>query len=235
MPRKPGLNLPGTPKHIVQRGNNRAPCFFDESDYIQYLDDLKVSAKNYQCQIHGYVLMTNHVHLLASPSDAYSISQMMQALGRRYVYFINQKYGRTGTLWEGRYRSCLVDSEAYLLTCMRYIELNPVRAGMVGHPAEYPWSSYKANAFGEASELISSHSVYMAIGLNDYCRLKAYRELFRDQIGKELIHDIRESLNHELVLGRSKFKDWIEQETQRQTRLGRAGRPNADKIYNGQT
>lgn len=227
MPRKPRFNLPGIPQHIIQRGNNRAPCFFNEPDYWQYLDDLKVSAEKYQCVVHGYVLMTNHVHLLASPSETYSISQMMQALGRRYVYFINQKYGRTGTLWEGRYKSCLVDSEAYLLSCMRYIELNPVRAGMVEHPADYLWSSFKANAFGHANDLVHPHSVYLAIDQNDNERQRIYRELFRDELGKELIHNIRESLRHELVLGGSRFKDQIEQESQRQTRLGKAGRPGA--------
>lgn len=231
MPRKPRFNLPGIPQHIVQRGNNRAPCFFDELDYDQYLNDLTVSAKNYNCQIHAYVLMTNHVHLLASPGDIYGVSQMMQALGRRYVYYVNHKYKRTGTLWEGRYRSSLVDSEAYLLTCMRYIELNPVRAGIVEHPAEYAWSSYQVNAYGKESDLVSPHSVYLAIDRGEPCRFQLYRELFRNQIGKKLVHEIRKSLNHELVLGRSRFKDSIEQETHRQTRLGKPGRPCANKAY----
>ena len=225
MPRKPRFKLPGIPQHIIQRGNNRLPCFFNESDYWQYLDDLKVSAEKYQCQIHGYVLMTNHVHLLASPIDVNSISQMMQALGRRYVYFINKKYRRTGTLWEGRYRSCLVDSQTYLLSCMRYIELNPVRAGMARHPADYRWSSFKVNAFGQTNDLVHPHSVYLAAGKSHRERQRIYRELFRDQLGNDLVQDIRKSLRHELVLGSSKFKDRIEQETQRQTRLGNAGRP----------
>ena len=216
------------PQHIVQRGNNRAACFFEESDNIQFLDDLKESSRKYHCQLHGYVLMSNHFHLLASPNDRYGISQMMQALGRRYVYFINHKYERTGTLWEGRYRSCLVDSEAYLLTCMRYIELNPVRAGLVKHPEEYSWSSYRANACGEADELISPHSVYLAIDHSDGGRQEAYTDLFRDQIGKSMIQEIRQSLHHELVLGGSRFKDWIEQETHRQTRPRSPGRPCAN-------
>ena len=169
--------------------------------------------------------MTNHVHLLVSPIEVNSISQMMQALGRRYVYFINKKYRRTGTLWEGRYRSCLVDSQTYLLSCMRYIELNPVRAGMARHPADYRWSSFKVNAFGQTNDLVHPHSVYLAAGKSHRERQRIYRELFRDQLGNDLVQDIRKSLRHELVLGSSKFKDRIEQETQRQTRLGNAGRP----------
>src|SRR5210317_2260739 len=163
MPRRPRFNLPGIPQHIVQHGNNRAPCFFDEKDRWQYLEDLAESAEKYLCEIHAYVLMTNHVHLLVTPKGKFAVSQMMQALGRRYVYYVNHRYGRSGTLWEGRYRSSLVDSEAYLLACMRYIELNPVRAGMVTHPAEYQWSSYRINAQDEASELICPHTLYLAI------------------------------------------------------------------------
>lgn len=227
MPRKPRFNLPGIPQHIVQRGNNRAPCFFAEPDYRQYLDDLAVSAENYPCDIHAYVLMTNHVHLLTTPQENFAVSQMMQALGRRYAGYINYKYGRSGTLWEGRYRSCLVDSEAYLLSCMRYIELNPVRAGMVEHPSEYRWSSYRANAHDEDFELIRPHPVYLGIDREATKRRRAYRELFLSRLTPDLIHHIRQTLNHELVLGRSGFKDRIERQTGRQTSLGKPGRPPA--------
>jgi len=225
MPRKPRFNLPGVPQHVVQRGNNRSPCFSEEQDYRQYLDDLEVSAENYQCRIHAYVLMTNHVHLLVSPCYTHAISQMMQALGRRYVYYFNHRYKRTGTLWEGRYRSSLVDSEAYLLACMRYIELNPVRAGMVEQPSQYRWSSFHSNARGEASELLDPHPVYLSMNRDEQLRQQAYRNLFLDQLEADLIDEIRDTLNHELVLGRSLFKDLIEQETGRQARLGRPGRP----------
>ena len=126
MPRKPRFNLPGVPQHIIQRGNNREPCFYSIQDYQQYLEDLKTSALKYDCRIHAYVLMTNHVHLLITPMIENGISQMMQALGRRYVKYINATYNRTGTLWEGRYKASLIDSDMYLLTCMCYIELNPV-------------------------------------------------------------------------------------------------------------
>ena len=146
MPRKPRFNIVGIPQHVIQRGNNREPCFYSEQDYQRYLKDLSDSAKKHDCRIHAYVLMTNHVHLLVTPMVEHGISNMMQALGRRYVYYINKNYQRSGTLWEGRYKASLIDSERYLLTCMRYIELNPVRAKMVEHPGEYPWSSYQANA-----------------------------------------------------------------------------------------
>ena len=139
MPRKPRFNLIGIPQHVIQRGNNREPCFYAEQNYRRYLDDLREVAEKYRCRIHAYVLMTNHVHILVTPMVEYGISQMMQALGRRYVYYINMTYKRTGTLWEGRFKASLIDSDAYLLTCMRYIELNPIRANMVSHPGEYQW------------------------------------------------------------------------------------------------
>ena len=225
MPRKPRFNLIGIPQHVIQRGNNREPCFFAEADYHRYLDDLKEATDKYDCRVHAYVLMTNHVHMLVTPMQSQAISDMMQALGRRYVYYINKSYQRTGTLWEGRYKSSLIDSDAYLLTCMRYIELNPVRAGMVEHPGEYKWSSYDANAQNGTDELIEEHPCYRALDKLKEHRQIAYRALFTDHLDVDTLHDIRESLNHELVLGRSYFKDKIEKMTKRQTRLGIPGRP----------
>jgi len=229
VPRKTRFDLPGIPQHVIQRGNNREPCFFDEEDYHRYLHDLNASAKKYSCAIHAYVLMTNHVHLLVTSDIPYGISQMMQALGRRYVYYINHEHQRTGTLWEGRFKAALIDTEAYLLTCMRYIELNPVRAAMVEHPGEYHWSSYAANAQGRSDALITSHTLYLALDASPALRQQAYRELFRHHLGADDLHDIRESLNHELVLGRSHFKDKIEAMTERQTRLGLPGRPGVEE------
>ena len=229
MPRKPRFNIVGIPQHVIQRGNNRETCFFAEEDYRRYLDDLKESAKKYHCRIHAYVLMTNHVHLLVTPMVDYGIAQMMQALGRRYVYYVNKTYKRTGTLWEGRYKSSLVDSERYLLTCMRYIELNPIRADMVKHPGEYKWSSYNTNAQGRINSLIEEHPVYIELGKMTELRQQAYRELFRHHIDNDTLHEIRDSLNHELVLGRSYFKDKIKEITQRQTCLGQPGRPKIEE------
>ncbi len=140
MPRLPRLNLPNIPQHVVQRGNNRQATFFYEQNYTVYLDKLKEYGKKFDVAIHAYVLMTNHVHLLMTPSTKTGISQLMQSLGRYYVRYINKTYNRSGTLWEGRYKSTLVSSEHYFLLVSRYIELNPVRADMVAHPAEYPWS-----------------------------------------------------------------------------------------------
>ncbi len=225
MPRKPRFILPGIPQHVIQRGNNREPCFLSETDYCRYLSDLKQSAEKYHCQIHAYVLMTNHVHLLVTPTEEYAISAMMQALGRRYVTYVNRTYGRTGTLWEGRYKASLVDSEGYLLSCMRYIELNPIRVSMVQHPGEYRWSSYAANGQGAEDDVLTPHSLYLALTEEEHKRATVYRDLFRNHVDDELLHEIREALNHELVLGRSYFKDKIEQMTSRQARMGTPGRP----------
>lgn len=214
---------------MIQRGNNRAACFYAMTDYLRYLDDLSEVAAKYSCQIHAYVLMTNHVHLLVSSSIAYGISHIMQALGRRYVYYINHHYRRTGTLWESRFKASLVDTEAYLLTCMRYIELNPVRANMVTHPGEYQWSSYSANAQGKHDTVVTPHSLFMALGASYAQRQTAYRELFRHHIDNDLLHEIREALNHELVLGRSYFKDKIGVLTRRQTRIGQPGRQGIEE------
>ncbi len=152
MPRKPRFFLAGVPVHIVQRGNNRQLIFFDTADYRKYLGWLKEGSERYGCTIHAYVLMTNHVHLLATPGDADAVSRMMQYVGRRYVPYINHAYGRSGTLWEGRFKSNAIDTEAYLMTCMRYIELNPVRAKVVEAPDDYPWSSYGSNGLGQKND-----------------------------------------------------------------------------------
>ncbi|MEZ0122918.1 MAG: transposase [Candidatus Reddybacter sp.] len=145
--------IEGQPQHIIQRGNNREPIFAVERDYFFYLECLQEAAERQGLVIHSYVLMTNHVHLLVTPQTSQSIGKTLQSVGRRYVQYFNHSYRRTGTLWEGRYKATLIDSECYLLTCMRYIELNPLRANMVVHPNEYPWSSYRVNAEGEESLL----------------------------------------------------------------------------------
>lgn len=149
MPRRARLLLPGVPLHIIQRGNNRQACFFGDDDYGFYLDWLTEHARKTGCKVHAYVLMTNHVHLLLSSSKPEGAGALMKALGQRYVQYVNRTYHRSGTLWEGRFRSCLVQEEAYLLACQCYIELNPVRAGMVRRPGDYRWSSYRANGLGE--------------------------------------------------------------------------------------
>ena len=231
MARKPRFTLPGVPQHVVQRGNNREPCFFSEADYQRYKHDLHEAAERNNVAIHAYVLMTNHVHLLVTAGSSHCISYMMQDLGIKYVRYINHNYRRTGTLWEGRFKASLVDSEAYLFACMRYIELNPVRANMVSHPAEYPWSSYSGNALGRPDFLIQLHPVYETLGNNEKARQYCYRELFKMHMEHDEVHDIREALSQELVLGRDDFKEKIARMTRRQTVPGKPGRP---RIKEGQ-
>ena len=229
MSRKPRFMLPGVPQHVIQRGHNREPCFFLDDDYHRYLRDLQESAENNQVSVHAYVLMTNHVHLLVTPNLSHSISHMMQDLGRKFVRYINRTYRRTGSLWEGRFKASLVDSEAYLLTCMRYIEMNPVRAGMVVHPGDFQWSSFASNAAGQTDELIQPHSLYESLGVSEENRQYAYRELFRTQLNSDDLHTVRDAINQELVLGREDFKDKIEAIIKRQTRPGIPGRPRIEE------
>lgn len=225
MPRKPRFVLPGVPQHVIQRGHNRDPCFYSEDDYVRYLGDLHQAAGLNQVAIHAYVLMTNHVHLLVTPAQTHSIAHMMQDIGRKYVRYINTRYKRSGSLWEGRYKASVIDSECYLLTYMRYIEMNPVRAGMVVHPGEYRWSSYHSNAGFKHNSKLIQHPIYKRLGEDTERQQYAYRELFSHSLDKTELHAVREALNQELVLGREDFKDKIEQMTKRQARPGILGRP----------
>jgi putative transposase len=225
MARKARFNLPGVPQHVIQRGNNRDPCFLGDADCLRYLATLHEALADNDCRLHAYVLMTNHVHLLVTPMAAHGVSHLMQDVGRKYVRYVNHTYHRSGTLWEGRFKSSLVDSEAYLLVCMRYIELNPVRAGMVAHPDEYRWSSYGHNACGRPDRAVSPHPLYTALGTDSAQRHEAYRELFRHHLDPLLTGAIREAVNQELVLGRDCFKERIEEMTKRQTRPRKTGRP----------
>lgn len=229
MSRKPRFVLSGVPQHVIQRGHNREPSFYSEDDYVRYLNDLHKAAVINQVAIHAYVLMTNHVHLLVTPAQTHSIIHMMQDTGRKYVRYINTRYKRSGSLWEGRYKASLIDSESYLLTCMRYIEMNPVRASMVTHPGEYRWSSYHSNAGFEPNPILESHPVYKRLGEASDQQQYAYRELFSHSLDKTELHAVREALNQELVLGRDDFKDKIEQMTKRQTRPGINGRPRIEE------
>jgi putative transposase len=178
MPRRARLSLPNVPVHIIQRGNNRQACFFADEDYRNYLDWLAEYAGKTGCRVHAYVLMTNHVHLLISAEQGGSSGALMKAVGQRYVQYVNRSYRRSGTLWEGRFRSCLTQEETYLLACQRYIELNPVHADMVAHPAEYRWSSYRANAQGEEDALVRPHPLYEALGRDAASRQATYRQVY---------------------------------------------------------
>jgi len=211
--------------HIVQRGHNRDACFFAEDDYLAYREWLGEALKATGCQLHAYVQMTNHVHLLLTPPTPEAVSALMISLGRRYVQYINKTYRRTGTLWDSRYKSSLVQADAYLLLCQRYIELNPVRARMVDDPVHYRWSSYRANGMGQADTLLTAHPVYAALGRDDALRLSAYRALFRPELESEAIGDIRMALNQGQPLGDSRFIDSIERATGQRREPRPRGRP----------
>ncbi len=209
MARLPRFVLPGHPQHVIQRGNNRQAIFTTEDDYRFFLAKLQAACQHQHCDVHAYVLMTNHLHLLITPHQESGIGNVMQRVGRSYVRYFNDTYHRTGTLWEGRYRATLIDTESYLLTCYCYIELNPVRAGMVANPAAYPWSSYHANALGKPDSLLTSHPIYQALGEEAATRQAAYRGLFQQVIEPTTLAAIRESTNKAWVLGDERFVESI--------------------------
>ena len=225
MPRRARISIPGIPWHIIQRGNNRSACFYADEDYQFYLDHLKEQSEKHCCKIHAYVLMTNHVHLLLTPEKENSVAQLMKNLGQRYVQYINRTYRRSGTLWEGRFRSCLAQSEDYVLACYRYIELNPVRADMVNHPREYPWSSYRFNGEGKKSDLLTPHEEYLRLDRQELNRRKAYRDLFKAHVDPEIDNQIRSATNGNYVLGNQRFQDQITKMLGRRVTKGKAGRP----------
>lgn len=220
------MYMAGVPCHVVQRGNNRDACFFAAEDYEFYLTCLGDACKKYRVACHAYVLMTNHVHLLLTPNTVDGISLLMQSIGRRYVQYVNKHYRRSGTLWESRHKASVVDAEHYLLSCYRYIESNPVFAGMVDHPGDYPWSSFTVNAWGATSDvLISPHDVYLSLGDETQDRLHAYRELFNGSLPKGLVQEIRSCLNFSMPLGSNRFKAEIERVLQRSIGYPKRGRP----------
>ena len=225
MPRRARVILPGTPLHLIQRGKNRAACFFDDQDYQFYLEWLAEYARGTGCSVHAYVLMTNHVHLLVSGKTSRSVGTMMKRLGQRYVQYVNRTYRRSGTLWEGRFRSCLTREEAYVLACYRYIELNPVRAQMVKHPGEYRWSSYQTNAQGGATPWIVPHDTYLRLGNSRDERQQRYRELFKVELDPGMIDQIRTATNGNYALGSERFAAEVGAMLARRVTPGKSGRP----------
>lgn len=219
MPRPVRLLVPGLTNHVIQRGNNRQPIFFEADDRARYLGWLEEGLAATGCRLHAYVLMTNHVHLLVTGDRAESVPRLLQSLGRRYVGDVNRRYGRTGTLWEGRYKSTILDSERYLLACYRYIEANPVRAAMVSRPDDYPWSSWHANGRGRADPLLTEHETYQALGTSPEQRRLAYRDLFAQGLDAELLATLRDATQRGWVPGRDRFRREIE------AILGRAAGP----------
>lgn len=228
MPRRPRAHLDNVPLHIVQRGHNREPCFHAEEDYTAYLHWLGEALKETGCHLHAYALMTNHVHLLLTPEKADAVPDLAISLGRRYVQYINTTYRRTGTLWDSRYKSSLIQAETYLLDCMRYIELNPVRAAMVDDPAHYRWTSYRTNALGQVDARVSAHPLYLALGDTDVVRHSVYRALFRAHLDKAALDDIRMALNQNQPLGNGRFYAKIERMLGERRQARPRGRPKAE-------
>lgn len=239
MARLPRFFVPDTPQHIIQRGNDRQPIFRTTSDLAFFRDCLAFAARRHGVAIHAYVLMTNHVHLLATPETATSLPRAMQSVGRVYVQYFNSMQGRSGTLWEGRYKAAIVDSDRYLLTCMRYIEFNPVRAGLVEHPERYPWSSHLANAFGVSDPLVSAHSLYRALGTTPATRRAAYLALFGQPVADDETYAIRDATQNAWALGSAEFRRNVERLGRRAERasLGRpmTSRSAAEKVESDPT
>ncbi len=221
----------GIPQHVIQRGNNRQVCFGSDEDMAAYISWLKEYADQYQVAVHAWVLMTNHVHLLATPHSEGGVSKMLQSLGRCYVRYFNDTYQRSGTLWEGRYKASLVQAEQYLLELYRYIELNPVRAGMVKDPSDYRWSSYQCNALGKKSDLLTPHERYLALGENDLARQINYKCLFNVPVEDNILDDIRRCAQSGLAIGNSRFKEQIEELTGLRVSARKRGRPKSDKSF----
>jgi len=228
----PRFVLPSQSQHVIVRGSNRDPIFYADEDYLFYLEKLKQACDRHRCDVHAYVLMTNHVHLLLTPHTEQGIGKVMQLLGRYYVQHFNDSYSRTGTLWEGRYKATLIDAENYLLTCYRYIELNPVRAkDLVDHPSKYPWSSYRYNALGEENPVIVPHEEYLRLGNSPAERQAAYRALFKSRISDRTLEEIRQATNKAWVLGSNHFKEKIETQLNRQVSPKPRGGDRKSKAY----
>ena len=227
MPRKPRLEVVGLPHHLVQRGVNRQTVFFDHNSYLTYLNLLQKYADLHQVHIHCWCLMTNHVHLLATPLQTGSLSRMMQNLNRAYVQITNMRFHRTGHLWAGRFKASLIEHEQYLFTCMRYIELNPVRAGIVKHPNDYLWSSWHANTGRRSSRLITAHTCYKELGKSESDRFNFYRDLVLNTAEPEEEQKLRQATRQNASLGNEKFTQQITELVGRDIAAKPKGRPKA--------
>jgi putative transposase len=225
MARLPRLTIPGYPHHVIQRGNNRQPIFATDEDYRELLALLEEHARAAGVAVHAYVLMSNHVHLLATPETADGIPQMMQAVGRRYVRFFNRRQARTGTLWEGRYRSTIIQAERYLLACMVYIDLNPVRAGMVDAPESYPWSSHGHYVSGRPDRLVTPHPIWWELGNTPFAREAAYRELVHAGLSGAQQQALTDSALRGWALGDAAYVEDLQRRTERRVSMAKAGRP----------
>jgi REP-associated tyrosine transposase len=230
MPRQPRLILPGVAVHIIQRGNNRVACFSGDDDYLVYLAHLRQLCAKFECGVHAYCLMTNHVHLLLTPTITAACTALMRELGQRYVQYFNRRYDRSGTLWEGRFRSCPTQSTHYVLACYRYIELNPVRACMVDHPSGYLWSSYAVNSGMRGDPMVTPHPEFDALGENPHARYAAYRRMVEDGVEVGLLATIRNATNGGYPLCSDSFKSEVISPLGRKLERRRPGpqRPGSD-------
>lgn len=227
MPRHARVILANVPLHLVQRGHNRQACFLAATDYEFYLACLQRAAELHGCLIHAYVLMTNHVHVVLTPLTTTAPARMMRTLNQQYVQYVNRKHGRSGTLWEGRYRSCLTQDDHYLLMCHRYVELNPVRAGMVAIPEAYRWSSYRANAYGDVNTLITRHAIFRSLGDTVERCQRAYRALFEHAVPADQAEQIRRATYGNDVLGSAHYLASIAKLIGRRVTPARPGPPPA--------
>lgn len=225
MARLPRLSIPGYPHHVIQRGNNRQAIFAFAADYQAMLDLLEENAKKFGVALHAYVLMSNHFHLLATPESADSLPRMMQAVGRRYVRYFNDSQGRSGTLWEGRYRSTLIQTESYLLTCMAYIDLNPVRAALVAEAGDYPWSSHGHYVGLRSDKLVTPHPLFWTLGNTPFAREAAYAEMVHAGVPAEQQAALTQSVLSGWALGDPDFVADLQKRTQRRVSKTQAGRP----------
>ncbi|HUR87606.1 MAG TPA: transposase [Ramlibacter sp.] len=210
MARRLRLIVPGYPLHIVQRGHDRAPCFFKDAERELYLGLMSTYSRQWSCDVHAYVLMTNHVHVLLTPRTVEGPSRFMKDVNQRFAQFMNRKYARVGSLWQGRFHSSLIQSDAYFLACQRYIEANPVRARMAAHPLSYRWSSARHNAAGIPSPLLVAHPTYLALGDDDHSRRASYRTLCDSEVDFETLARLRSAVQMNLPLGSDAFIEEME-------------------------
>jgi putative transposase len=229
MARLPRLTVPGYPHHIIQRGNNRQAIFAGNADYEFLLGLLEEYAKKHQVAVHGYVLMSNHLHLVATPETDDGIPQLMQAVGRRYVRYFNSRQARTGTLWEGRYRSTLIEAERYLLACMAYVDLNPVRAGIAADPADYFWSSHSHYIGRRTDRLVTPHPLLWELGNTPFAREQAYADMVRAGISSEQQRALTDATLRGWALGEPDYVADLQRRTERRVAKGQAGRPRLTK------
>ena len=227
MARLPRLTVAAYPHHIILRGNNRQNIFRDNDDHQRMLRALRDFSLEHKVALHAYVLMSNHLHLLLTPETNEGVPRMMQALGRSYVRYFNDRHGRTGTLWEGRYRSSLIEAERYLLACMAYIDLNPVRAGMVAAPGDYPWSSYAHYVGLRSDPLITPHPLFWELGNTPFAREAAYADLVKAGQSLEQREELTRAVQSGWALGEGRFVADLQTRTTRRVSPGRVGRPSA--------